>query len=81
MAQNIQEICDTVKRPNLTIKVIKDWEEIQVKGTEKNIFNATMEEHLLNLKEEMPTQVQETYRHQVMLHKERKPAGHITIKT
>ena len=37
-AQNIKEIWDTMKRPNLRIIGVKEREEIQVKGTE-NISN------------------------------------------
>lgn len=37
-AQNIQEIKDSIKRPNLLITGIEEEEEIQIKGR-KNIFN------------------------------------------
>ena len=53
--QNIQEIKDTMKRPNLWIKEI---EKIQVKDPE-NIFNKIIEENLPNLKNGVPIKVQE----------------------
>ena len=34
LTQNTQEICDTMKRPNLRIIEIKEREDTQVKGTE-----------------------------------------------
>lgn len=37
MIQNIQEIWDTIKRPNLRIIGIEDGEEAQLQGPE-NIF-------------------------------------------
>ena len=43
MAQNIQEIWDTMRRPNLKIIEIEEG-EAQVKVTE-NMFNRTMEEN------------------------------------
>ena len=46
LTQNIQEIWDTMKRPNLRIIGI---EEAQLKNTE-NIFNKIIEENFPNLK-------------------------------
>ena len=60
-AQNIQEIWDTMKRPNLRIIGIEEGEESQLKGPE-NIFNKIIEENFPNLKEEMVINVQEAYR-------------------
>ncbi|KAL6030403.1 hypothetical protein STEG23_017091 [Scotinomys teguina] len=47
--QNVQEIWDTMKRPNLRIIGIEEGEEYQLKGTE-NIFNKIIEENFSNLK-------------------------------
>ena len=58
ITQNIQEIWDTVKRPNLRITGIEEGEETQLKGAE-NIFNKIIEENFPNLKKDMPMKVQE----------------------
>ena len=54
LRQNIQEIWDTKKRPNLRIIGIE--EELQLKGIE-HIFNKIIEENFPNLKKDMPTKV------------------------
>ena len=59
--QNVQEIHETMKRPNLKIIGIEEGEESQLKGPE-NIFNKIIEENFPNLKEEMVIKVQEAYR-------------------
>ena len=46
--QNMQEIWDTMKRPNLRIIRIEEGEETQLKGQE-NIFSK-IKEYFLNLK-------------------------------
>ena len=55
LTQNIQEIWDTMKRPNLRIG-IKEGEELQLKGTE-NICNKIIEENFTNLKKDVPIKV------------------------
>ena len=49
LTQNIQEIQDTMKRPNLRIIGIEESEDSQLKGPE-NVFNKIIEENLPNLK-------------------------------
>ena len=61
ITQNVQEIWDTMKRPNLRIIGIEEGEEYQLKGTE-NIFNKIKEENFPNLKKEIPMKIQEAYR-------------------
>ena len=61
LTQNIQEIQDTMRRPNLRIIGIEEGEESQLKGPE-NIFNQIIEENFPNLKKEMPMSIQEVYR-------------------
>ena len=51
LAQNIQEIWHTMKRPNLRIVRVK--EQLQLKGTE-NTFNKIIEENFPNLKKYIP---------------------------
>ena len=60
VSQNIQEIQDTMRRPNLRIIGIDESEDLQLKGP--NIFNKIMEENFPNLKREMPMNIQEAYR-------------------
>ena len=61
-SQNIQEIWDTIKRPNLRIIGEEEGEEeLQLKGLD-NIFNKIIEENFPNLKKGIPMKVQEVYR-------------------
>ena len=60
LTQNIQEIWDNIKRPNLRIIGIEEG-EVQLKSTE-NIFNKIIEESFPNLKKDMPMKIQEAYR-------------------
>ena len=61
LTQNIQEIQDTMRRPNLRIIGIEESEDSQLKGP-VNIFNKIIEENFPNLKKEMPMNIQEAYR-------------------
>ena len=62
LTQNIQEIQDTMRRPNLRIIYsIDENEDFQLKGP-VNIFNKIIEENFPNLKKEMPMNIQEAYR-------------------
>ena len=61
LTQNIQEIQDTMRRPNLRIIGMEESEDSQLKG-QVNIFNKIIEEKLPNLKKEMPMNIQGTYR-------------------
>ena len=49
LTENIQEICETMKRPNIKIVGIEEGEKSQLKSPE-NIFNKILEETFLNLK-------------------------------
>jgi hypothetical protein len=59
--QNIQEIQDTMRRPNLQIIGVEGSEGCQLKGP-VNIFNKIIEDNFSNLKKEMPMNIQEAYR-------------------
>ena len=61
LTQSIQEIQDTMRRPNLRIIGIEESEDSQLKGP-VNIFNKIIEENFPNLKKEMPMNIQEAYR-------------------
>jgi hypothetical protein len=54
----MQELTDSIKRPNLRIKGIEEGEEVQVKGM-SNIFNKIITENFQNLEKSMPTQMQD----------------------
>ena len=56
LPQNIQEIWDTVKRPNLRITEIEEVEELQLKGTEC-IFSKIIEEKFPNLKKNITMKI------------------------
>jgi chromosome segregation ATPase len=64
LIQNIQEIQDTMRRPNLRIIGVDENEDLQLKG-QANIFNKIIEENFPNLKNDMPMNIQETYRNQI----------------
>jgi hypothetical protein len=61
LTQNIQEIQDTMRRPNLQIIGVDENEDFQLKGP-ANSFNKIIEENFPNLKNEMPMNIQEAYR-------------------
>jgi hypothetical protein len=54
--KNMQELTDSIKRPNLRIMRIKEGEEVQEKGI-CNIFNKIMTKNFPNLEKTMPIQV------------------------
>ena len=80
LTQNIQEIQDTMRRPNLRIIGIYEKEDLQLKRP-VNIFNKIMEENFPSLKKEMPMNVQEAYRTQNRLDQKRNSSCHIIIRT
>jgi wobble nucleotide-excising tRNase len=61
LTQNIQEIQDTMRGPNVQIIGVDEKEDFQLKGP-ANIFNKIMEENFPNLKNEMPMNIPEAYR-------------------
>ena len=80
LTQNIQEIQDTMRRPNLQIIGVDENEYFQLKGP-ANIFNKIIEENYLNLKKEMPMYIQEAYRTPNRLDHKRNFYRHIIIRT
>ncbi|KAL6088665.1 hypothetical protein STEG23_010199 [Scotinomys teguina] len=80
ITQNVQEIWDIMKRPNLRIIGIEEAEEYQLKGTE-NIFNKIIEENFPNINKEIPIKIQEAYRTPNRLDPQKKSSRHIIIKT
>jgi hypothetical protein len=57
----MQELTNSIKRPNLRIMGIEEGEEVQEKGI-CNIFNRIIRENVPNLEKVMPIQVQEASR-------------------
>jgi archaeosine-15-forming tRNA-guanine transglycosylase len=57
----MQELTDSIKRPNMRIMGIDEGEEVQAKGIH-NIFNKIITENFPNLEKVIPIQVQETSR-------------------
>jgi hypothetical protein len=55
--KKIQELTDSIKRPNLRIMGIEEGEKVQAKGI-CNIFNKIITENFPNLGKTMPIQVQ-----------------------
>jgi hypothetical protein len=76
----MQELTDSIKRPNLRIMGIEEGEEVQAKGM-CNIFNKIITENFPNLEKTMPIQVQETTRTPNRLDQNRTTPRHIIIKT
>jgi chromosome segregation ATPase len=54
--KKMQELTDSIKRPNLRIMGIEEGEEVQAKGMH-NIFNKIITENFPNLEETMPIQI------------------------
>jgi hypothetical protein len=79
LTQNIQEIQDTIRRPNLQIIGVDENEDFQLKGP-VNIFNKIIEENFPNLKKEMPVNIQEAYRTANRLYQKRNSSRHIIIR-
>jgi hypothetical protein len=59
--KKMQELTDSIKRPNLSIMGIQEGEEVQVKRMH-NIFHKIVTENFLNLAKIIPIQVQEASR-------------------
>ena len=56
LKQNIQEIWDTMTRPNLRVTVIEEGEDSQFRGPE-SIFNKVVEENFPNPRKEVATNI------------------------
>jgi archaeosine-15-forming tRNA-guanine transglycosylase len=57
----LQELTNSIKRPNQRIVGIEEGEEVHAKGI-RNIFNKIITENFPNLEKTMPIQVQEASR-------------------
>jgi hypothetical protein len=75
----MQEITNSIKRPNLRIMDIEE-EVVQAKGTH-NTFNKIITENFPNLEKAIPIQVQEASRTPNRLDKNKTTPRYIIIKT
>jgi hypothetical protein len=80
LTQNIQEMQDTMRRPNQRIIGIQEKEDFQLKGS-VNIFNKIIEENFPNLKKVMPMNIQESYGTPNRLNQKRNSSWNIIIRT
>jgi hypothetical protein len=64
LTQDIQEIWDTMKKPNLRIIGLEEGEDSQFKGPE-NMFNKIIEGNVLKQKKKVAINIQESYQTQV----------------
>jgi chromosome segregation ATPase len=78
--RNMQELINSIKRPNLRIMGIEEREEVQAKGI-CNIFNKIITENFPNLEKTTPIHVQEASRTPNRLDQNRTTPQHIIIKT
>jgi hypothetical protein len=78
--RNMQELTDSIKRPNLRVMGI-EGEKVQTKGM-SNTFNKVITENFPNLEKTMPIQVQKAAsRTPNRLDQNRTTSRHIVIKT
>jgi hypothetical protein len=78
--RNMQELSDSIKRPNLRIMANEEEEDVQAKGIH-NIFNKIITEKFPNLEKALPIQVQEAFRTPNRLDQNRTSPLHIITKT
>jgi hypothetical protein len=76
----MQELIDSIKRPNLRIMGIEEGEEVQEEGM-SNILNKIITENFPNLEKSMPIQVQGASRTPKRTDQNRTTPWHIIIKT
>ena len=79
LTQNIQEIQDTMRRPNLRLIGVDENEDFQLEGP-ANIFKKIIEENFPNLKKDMPMIIQEVYRTPNRLDQKRNSSCPIIVK-
>jgi chromosome segregation ATPase len=78
--RNMQELTDSIKRPNLRIMSIEEGEEEQAKGV-YNIFNKIKIENFPNLKKVLPIPVQKASRTPNRFDQNRTSPWYIIIQT
>jgi predicted nuclease with TOPRIM domain len=78
--KKMQELTNSIKRPNLRIMGIEEGEVVQAKGM-RNIFNKIIMENFPNLEKDIPIQMQEASRTPNRPDQNRTTPRHIIIKT
>jgi hypothetical protein len=78
--KEMQELTDSIKRPNLRIMGIEEGEQVQAKRMH-NVFNKTIKENFPHLEKSMPIQMQEVSRTPNTPDQNRTTLQHIIIKT
>jgi hypothetical protein len=78
--KKMQELTDSIKRPNLRIMGIEEGEELQAKGMH-NILNKIITESFPNLEKDIPIQMQEASRTPYRPDQNRTTPQYIIIKT
>uniref|UniRef100_A0A8C0WZK0 CBF1-interacting co-repressor CIR N-terminal domain-containing protein n=1 Tax=Castor canadensis TaxID=51338 RepID=A0A8C0WZK0_CASCN len=78
--KKMQELTDSIKRPNLRIMGIEEGAEVQAKGR-RNIFNKIITENFPNLEKSIPIQTQEASRTPNRPDQNRTIPRHIITKT
>jgi hypothetical protein len=78
--RNMEELSDSIKRPNLRIMGIQEGEEVKAKGL-CNIFNKIVTENIPNLEKVLAIQIQEASRTPNRLNQNRISSQHTIIKT
>ncbi|MGC6984821.1 RBD-like domain-containing protein, partial [Enterococcus hirae] len=76
---NIQELWDSIKRPNLRVISVEEGAEFQAKGM-SNLFSEIITENFPNLRNEWENQVQEAYRTPNIQNHNRSTPRHIIMK-
>jgi hypothetical protein len=76
----MQELTDSIKRPNLRIMGVEEGEEVQAKGMH-NIFNKIITENFQNLEKSVPIWMQKASRTPNRPEHIRNTTQHIIIKT
>jgi hypothetical protein len=76
----MQELTDSIKKPNLRIMGIEEGEEVQAKEM-RNIVNKIITDNFPNLEKSMPIEVQEASRTPNRPDQNRTTPRHVTIKT
>lgn len=79
LTQKMQEISDTMKRPNL--KTERKSQEIPEFPGPENVFNKFIKENFPNLKTVMPMKVQEDYRTPNRVDPKRKSSPYLIVRT
>jgi hypothetical protein len=77
--RNMEELSDSIKRPNLRIMGIEEGEEVQAKGIH-NIFNKIITENFPNLRKFFPFRYRKLPGRQIDMTKIEHPHSTLSLK-